>query len=128
MGHAGVFKHLDTVIVRVRDLDRARAWYQEKLGLAALFALEEPDRLVVMDAGRNLSLTLWELRPGEEMVTGGQLATYPVFSVEDIHATHRLLTQREVRTTPVERGEAVLWFLLYDLDGNAIEACQPLAG
>ena len=125
MGNAGVFKHLDTVIIRVRDLDRARAWYQEKLDLSVMYALEEPDRLGVLYAGQKLSLTLWELKPGEQPVTGGQLGTYPVFSVDDIHATHRLLVQRGVRTTPVERGEAVLWFLLYDLDGNAIEACQP---
>ncbi|HAI21668.1 MAG TPA: hypothetical protein DCM14_07235 [Clostridiales bacterium UBA8153] len=125
MDNAGIFKHLETVIIRVRDLDRAREWYREKLGLSQLYALEVPDRLAVLDAGRHLSLTLWELKPGEAPVTGGPLATYPTFSVEDIHAAHRLLTQRGVRTTAVERGEGVLWFLLYDPDGNVIEACQP---
>ncbi|MEW6524647.1 MAG: VOC family protein [Bacillota bacterium] len=127
MTTAGVFKHLDTVIIRVSDLARSREWYRERLGFSVVYALDGPERLVVLDAGRQMSLTLWELRPGEELVAAGALGTYPIFAVDDIHATHRLLTQRDVRCTPVvDGGGVVLWFLLYDPDGNVIEACQPL--
>lgn len=125
MNHGeGIFAKIDTVIVRVRQLEEARAWYEEKLGFHAMYT-DESQRLVVFDVGEKTSLTIYELGPGEVMASRGASRCYPIFYASDIQAAHQLLLEREVEVGPIE-GEpgATQWFVFKDCDGNALEACH----
>lgn len=83
---AGVFRGLDTVLLRVRDIDRAKAWYQEKLGFAHPY-FDPVERLAVFDFGGTTSLTLWELKAGENLCPADHAKPFPIFSVVDAHQT-----------------------------------------
>ena len=45
------FEKVDTVIIRVQDLERARVWYEEKVGLRAGYVGTD-ERLAVLRGGR----------------------------------------------------------------------------
>lgn len=120
---APLFSRIDTVIVRVRDVDRARDWYSDKLGLRSVF--DDPaERLSVLDAG-GCSLTLWELKPGES-AGAAACGTFPIFAAEDAEAAHAELGRRGVAAEPVQEGGSVRFFTFRDPDGNRLEACQVL--
>jgi len=124
---AGVFEGLDTVIVRVRDVDAAAAWYREKLELVPTF--EDPEaRLVVLDLGGSTSLTLWQLARIDVPPVPGAATSYPIFSVRDVERVWNTLRDRGVLVEPVVEGGGVRWFEFRDLDGNRLEACQVVAG
>jgi catechol 2,3-dioxygenase-like lactoylglutathione lyase family enzyme len=53
----GLFDGLDTVLLWVRDVNAAEAWYREWFGLTRTFA-NPSERLVVFDVGGSTSLTL----------------------------------------------------------------------
>lgn len=121
-GTAGIFNGLDTVLLRVRCLDEARAWYSEKLGLRETF-LDEGERLAVFDLA-GTSLTLWELKAGESFPPLGHAGTYPIFSVGDARQTWALLRERGVAVGEVVEAGGVTFFTFLDPDGNNLEACQ----
>ncbi|HJY21332.1 MAG TPA: VOC family protein, partial [Hanamia sp.] len=50
---------IDTVIVRVSNIETSKEWYLEKLGLALLFE-DAKMKLVVLDTNSPTSLTLWQ--------------------------------------------------------------------
>src|SRR5262249_49639038 len=81
---------LDHLAIRVRDLDRARRWYVDHLGLHVEF--EVPGRRTVAlqdDAG----LTLFLDETADDAAAGGVSLTFQVGDVED---THRRLAARGV--------------------------------
>jgi catechol 2,3-dioxygenase-like lactoylglutathione lyase family enzyme len=135
VNQAGIFTKLDTVIVRVRDLERARAWYDEKLGLKAAF-IDDTEKLAVLGTGGATSLTIYQLKPREKLVTppltfeaspGGErvAGTYPIFCADDIKTTYELLKSRGVMVEPeIHTGGGGQWFAFSDLDGNKMEVCH----
>jgi catechol 2,3-dioxygenase-like lactoylglutathione lyase family enzyme len=120
---AGVFRGLDTVLVRVRNIDLAKRWYLEKLGLAEPY-FDPAERLAVFDLGGTTSLTLWELKPGETVCSPDHARTFPIFSVADARETATLLRERGVDVGQVVNSGGVTYFTFKDLDGNLLEACQ----
>jgi catechol 2,3-dioxygenase-like lactoylglutathione lyase family enzyme len=120
---AGVFRGLDTVLVRVRNIDLAKRWYLEKLGLAEPY-FDPAERLAVFDLGGTTSLTLWELKPGETPCSPDHARTFPIFSVADARETATLLRDRGVDVGQVVDSGGVTYFTFKDLDGNLLEACQ----
>jgi hypothetical protein len=50
---------IDTVIVRVSNIETSKEWYLVKLGLALLFE-DAKMKLVVLDTNSPTSLTLWQ--------------------------------------------------------------------
>lgn len=122
-GKSGVFGGLDTVVVRVRDIDLAKRWYREKLGFAEPY-FDPAERLAVFDLGGTTSLTLWELKPGETLGSAHFVRTFPIFSVADAHETSALLQDRGVDVGQVVNSGGVTYFTFEDLDGNLLEACQ----
>ncbi len=124
MAEAGVFRGLDTVLLRVQDVDAAKAWYRAKLGLVPSFE-DATQRLVVFGLGGSASLTLWELKRGESLsVKPGVVGTFPIFAVDDARHTWHVLRERDVLVDPVVEVGGVLSFQFRDLDGNRLEACQ----
>ncbi|HEY0875009.1 MAG TPA: VOC family protein [Vicinamibacterales bacterium] len=119
----GVFLGLDTVLIRVTNVEAARDWYR------AAFGFDEPyfdaaERLAVFSLGGTTSLTLWELKPGEGLPPRTQSATFPIFSVKDAKETRELLAGRGVDVGPLAGGGGVTFFTFRDPDGNLLEACQ----
>ena len=122
-GRAGIFTRLDTVIVRVRDLVRAKAWYQEVLELTPRF---ETEFIVVFDTGGPTSLTIEYPGPEVEaqVVRSGAARSYPIFYADDIDSVHELLTLRGVKAGSVQVDGAVRYFAFEDLEGNFFNVCH----
>jgi catechol 2,3-dioxygenase-like lactoylglutathione lyase family enzyme len=119
----GVFQGLDTVLLRVRDVHLAKAWYVEKLGFPEPY-FDPAERLAVFDLGGTTSLTLWELKPGETTGPSDHPTAFPIFSVADARQTWALLRDRGVDVAAVVDAAGVTYFTFRDLDGNLLEACQ----
>ena len=124
LSSCGIFKQLDTIVIRVRDVDKSSKWYAAKLELTEKY-VSDVDKLVIYDLG-NTNLTLWQLKPGEEFSPQGMRGTYPVFSVYNADETRDLLIARDVRVTNVYETGGIRVFYFYDPDGNCMEACQSL--
>lgn len=120
---AGVFRGLDTVLLGVRDIDRAKAWYQEKLGFSDPY-FDPAERLAVFEFGGTTSLTLWELKAGEILGPTDHAKPFPIFSVVDARQTWNLLRERGVVVGEVVDSGGVTYFTFRDLDDNVLEACQ----
>jgi len=77
------------IAVNVHDLDRAAAFYKEKLGMKHLFSV--PGRMAFFDCGGiRLMLAIPE-RPDLD-----HPSSILYFKVPDIEATHRVLVSKEV--------------------------------
>jgi catechol-2,3-dioxygenase len=120
---ARLFTKIDTVAIRVRDLDHARAWYHEKLGVRELFS-DKKENLVVISVGADTSLTLWQLKPGEEQAPKGAAGSFPILMAPDAKQIHRALSERGVETGLIQSSGSTLWFSFFDPDGNRIDVCE----
>lgn len=126
MADTPLFSRIDTVILRVRDLAQARAWYATALGLHPVF--EDPaEGLIVLGVGGTGSLTLWQLGPGETPPPQDAAGTYPIFAAADAAAERKALEARGVPVGDLAEGPGVRFFGFRDPDGNRLEACQVLA-
>ena len=118
---SSVLQGIDTVIVRVSDVEKSKVWYQEKLGLAPLW--EDPTaKLVVLDTLGPTSLTLWQT--GQAITNNRDTASYPIFRTQDAAAARAALLAKGVATGEVMHDDPVNYFFFYDPDGNVMEACQ----
>jgi catechol 2,3-dioxygenase-like lactoylglutathione lyase family enzyme len=125
MSEAGpLFTRIDAVVLRVRDLAAARAWYTATLGLTATY--EDPAlKLAVLDMAGGTSLTLWERGPGEGAASGG--GGFPILGVDDAEAAHRRLTGLGVETGPMQEAAGARFFSFRDPDGNRLDVAQGVA-
>ncbi len=112
---------IDTVIIRVKDIETSKKWYQEKLGLTSLW--DEPKmKLVVLDTKGPTSLTLWQTN--EKISIQRETASYPIFKTLDATALKEELLSRGIETSEIIQDDYVKYFFFYDPDGNVLEACQ----
>lgn len=118
-----LFEGIDTIILRVADVDRSKTWYQEKLGLLVLFE-DLPLRLVVMETFGPTSLTLWQT--DHPVVINPETSAYPIFSSRDAVDARARLQSMGVQTDDLVADDAVRYFRFYDPDGNVLEACEVL--
>lgn len=119
------------VIHRVRDLDRAKAWYREKLGLTTFYETrDDPVNVYASLRIGSTVLALWQLGPDEREIRTGSLAgTYVALGTWDIEASRRLLEERGVECRRIMERDGYRWFWLFDPDGNRIEIDQlPVPG
>ncbi|MBG9795855.1 hypothetical protein ABD76_26795 [Paenibacillus dendritiformis] len=111
-----MIERIDTVFVRVPDLEEAKTWYMEVLGLALKW---ENDHIAVLGLGETpLTLLKTEassFRPAAEAAFN--------FYVKDAEAAHRHLRAAGVEVSAVEEGDGVKWFSFQDHCGNRLEAC-----
>lgn len=117
-----MFSRLDTLIIRVRDIAAAQRWYTETLDLDVVYA-DEDEKLAVLGL-EGTSLTLWQLKDGEEVPQGA--GAFPIFAVDDARAAHEGLLAKGVTVEPLQSGTGVRYFDFFDPDGNRLEACQVL--
>lgn len=118
-----LLRALDTVVVRVADLEAAVAWYEQKLGLVRTDT-DPARRRAVFDLGGTTSLTLWELTRADVPMVPGAATTRPVFAVDDVDAAWATLRERDVLVDPVTESDGGRWFQFRDLDGNRLDAWQ----
>jgi len=112
---------IDTVIVRVKDVATAKEWYQNKLGLTAIW--DDPvTRLVVLDTQGPTSLTLWQT--DKPIVVNKETTSYPIFRTTDAVALQQELIARGIQSDELITDDHVTYFFFYDIDGNVLEACQ----
>lgn len=117
------FSKIDTVILRVRDIAAATAWYVENVGFTVAF--EDPgERLVVLQGSEGSPLTLWEWRTGEHSPPPGVSTCYPIFSSSDAIGDAEALRNRGIRVDDVIDQGGMCYFRFYDPDGNMLEACE----
>ena len=112
---------IDTVIVRVSNIETSKDWYLNKLGLASLFE-DANMKLVVLDTSGPTSLTLWQT--SQAITANRDTASYPIFRTPDADALRQELLGRGIEAGEVIQDEYVRYFFFYDPDGNVLEACQ----
>ncbi len=123
MASAGIFARLDTVLLRVRDFERSKSWYEQVLGFTAGF-VDPQERLVVFDLGGQTSLTLWELKRGEALTPPGFACPFPIFLAADAIRAREHLLDRGVQVEMIQHSSGVSFFGFFDPDGNRLELCQ----
>ncbi len=121
--HAGIFDALNMVVMRVKDLRTARAWYERVLELQVA---EENNagQTVVLDLGRGANLCLWQLGIDEMLATAPTAAAFPNFRTGDVDGTHAKLEGLGVHVTPLRDTGGVKWFSFFDPDGNRVDVMQ----
>lgn len=112
---------IDTVIMRVSDIQKSIEWYTQKLGLKVLYR-DERLKLAVLDTFSPTSLTL--LETDEKAQPNPRRASYPIFRTDEIQEAHRLLTSLGVNVGELITDQVVTYFTFYDLDDNILEVCQ----
>lgn len=112
---------IDTIILRVSNIEKAKEWYTQKLGLRAIHQ-DEKLKLVVLDTFSPTSLTIWETN--ETINTNPRTATYPIFRAIDAQEAHAQLMSREVHVGDLTSDHVVTYFTFRDIDGNILEVCQ----
>ncbi len=121
-----MFKGINVVSISVTDLDRARRFYGETLGLGApLYDLPEAG-WIEFGSGRahgNVSVTRAE--EGWQPSTGTTL----VLNVDDCHAACAALRARGVRCDEPQVFPGFVTFAsFYDPFGNRLQMCSPAPG
>jgi catechol 2,3-dioxygenase-like lactoylglutathione lyase family enzyme len=112
---------IDTVIVRVNNIEVSKIWYQTKLGLTVIW--EDPNmQLVVLDTDSPTSLTLWQT--DQKVVVNKHTASYPIFKTANADVLRNELEKRGVEVGEVIQDDYVKYFLFFDPDGNVLETCQ----
>ncbi|WP_226998883.1 VOC family protein [Flavisolibacter tropicus] len=112
---------IDTVIVRVSNIEVSKDWYINKLGLSSIW--DDPKmKLVVLDTKSPTSLTLWQT--DQSVMVNRETASYPIFRTPDAEALRQELLSRGVEAGAPIQDDHVKYFFFYDPDGNVLEACQ----
>jgi len=112
---------IDTIIVRVSNIEVSRKWYQEKLDLKPIW--DDPNlKLVVFDTGGPTSLTIWQTE--KEIQNNPDTSTYPIFRNTDVISANQELKAKGINAGEVIDDGFVNYFFFYDPDGNILEACQ----
>jgi len=112
---------IDTIIIRVTNIEASRDWYLAKLGLVVIFE-DENLKLIVFNTNGPTSLTVWQSSHGPSI--NWRTDCYPIFRTPDIDALHHELLSRGVEAGEISQDENGKYFPFYDLDGNMMEACQ----
>ena len=114
---------IDTVIVRVNDLEQSMAWYQDKLGFTTVWS-DQQMKLVILDTRGAVSITLWQT--DQKIESHKDTASFPIFKTPDVNSLYEHMKSQGVVVEPIIRDEYVAYFVFYDPDGNILEACQAL--
>jgi len=112
---------IDTIIVRVSNIEISKKWYQEKLDLKPI--CDDPNlKLVVFDTGGPTSLTIWQTE--KAIQNNPDTSSYPIFKTLDANSANQELKEKDIKVGEVIDDGFVNYFFFYDPDGNILEACQ----
>jgi catechol 2,3-dioxygenase-like lactoylglutathione lyase family enzyme len=125
---SGFFSRVDTVFIPVRDVDRAREWYEAFLGWPCVWST---DSIAAFrsDAGGTCVTLLRHAYPGMEEAEPRtpfvpQGVCFNLFA-QEIEAAHEALRARDVPVGPLmDHGGGVMEFLVTDPDGNSLSVVR----
>jgi predicted enzyme related to lactoylglutathione lyase len=106
----------------VRDLDRAIAWYKEKLGLQlSPLKSEDCDALLVFSKDDETGLALVVIPVGETEVN---VQSHPILFTKKIEACSEEFASRGIQVGPLQQDPGGNFFFQFlDVEGNTIEVC-----
>jgi catechol 2,3-dioxygenase-like lactoylglutathione lyase family enzyme len=112
----------DNISVGVRDLDRAIAWYQEKLGLRLTpLTSEDFEAFLGFSKDDQTGLALVVIPPGQ---TTANVEGHPILFTKRLEACREEFASRGVQVGPVQKDSGGnSFFQFQDVDGNLIEIC-----
>ena len=112
----------DNISVGVRDLNRAVAWYQEKLGLRLTpLKSEDFDAFLSFEKDADTGLALVVIPPGE---TRANVEGHPILFTNKIEAAHEEFASRGISVGAIQSDSGGnRFFRFQDLEGNEIEVC-----
>lgn len=115
------------IFIPVKNIDRARAWYHDVLGLAVGEVVM--GHLCCIEMGSGPDLLLDQKLTPDGPVNNVQFGAYPLFmfSSDDIQASLDYLRARDVEVleyggTAIQNGH---WFNFRDCEGNVLMVCAP---
>ncbi|RPI13802.1 MAG: VOC family protein [Ignavibacteriae bacterium] len=120
---AGIFNRLDVVIIRVKDVKLIRDWYEQVLELKLAY-FDENELMAVYKTGTDVSLTIWQIKPGGNIAPACLNGSFPIFYSDNIEEVHKLLKERNVIVEEVHGTEFFKYFGFFDPEGNRMEVCQ----
>ena len=116
--------------IAVSDMNKAKEFYAEKLGLQVATDYRRSDDnwwVTLTLPGGGSSITLARTTAIKNTTQPGTISFY--FSAPDIAATHKELNERGIKTNEIKDdlygpGSGVKWFNLDDPDGNQVLVVQ----
>lgn len=109
-------ERIDTVCLKVSDVEQASLWYQETLGLQETY---REDHYAILSVGTSgVPLTLEKGR-----AESNESSAYPIFFSSNIEYTLNELMEKGVKVTEIQRDGLNTFFTLYDTDGNKLQVC-----
>jgi catechol 2,3-dioxygenase-like lactoylglutathione lyase family enzyme len=112
---------IDTVIIRVSNIEISKDWYLNKLGLTSVWD-DAKLKLAVLDTNSATSLTLWQT--DQALHINKHTTSYPIFRTQNAVSLRQELATRGVELGEVIEDDYVKYFFFFDPDGNVLEACE----
>ena len=113
----------DNISVGVRDLDRAIAWYEEKLSLKRTWVKSENfDAFLAFDKQDETGLALVVIPSGQ---TTANVEAHPILFTKTIEAAHEKFSSKGINVEPIQSDSGGNRFFRFrDLDQNVLEVCR----
>jgi catechol 2,3-dioxygenase-like lactoylglutathione lyase family enzyme len=112
----------DNISVGVRDLSRAVAWYQEKLGLRLTpLKSEDFDAFLSFSKNDETGIALVSIPAGQ---AAANVEGHPIVFTKRIEACRQEIASRGVTVGPIQQDSGGnSFFQFHDCDDNKIEVC-----
>ena len=111
MNENNLLQGIDTIIVRVTNIEKSSSWYQEKLGLTPVWE-DNNLNLVVLDTKSPTSLTLWET--DQPITVNKKTTTYPIFKTINAADARDQLLKNDVKVGELSCDEIICSFLFFN--------------
>jgi len=112
-----LIERIDTICLRVSNLEEASKWYQETLDLQESY---KGDTYRILRIGSSdIPLTLEEGKP-----VSSEQQSYPIFFTKDIHSAYEKLKAKGVNVSKIQHDEPNHFFTFYDEDHNKLQLCH----
>jgi len=112
-----MIERMDTVCLKVNDIEASSSWYQETLGFKESFKGEGYRVLSIGDSGAALTI-----KEGDEGTLPGNHA-YPIFFAKEIEQTREKLKEQSIKVSELKKDGRNTFFDVYDLDNNKLQVC-----
>jgi catechol 2,3-dioxygenase-like lactoylglutathione lyase family enzyme len=125
MGNQKIFQGIDTIIIRVKNLQAAKDWYVNRLQLDPVWE-DEAAKLLVLETGGSCSLTIWETSAAGPVQK--ESTSYPIFRITNAEQARNTLMANGVECGEIIEDDSICFFQFQDTDGNPLEACAVKEG
>ncbi|KUO74705.1 MAG: hypothetical protein APF77_03710 [Clostridia bacterium BRH_c25] len=114
------FLRVDTLFIPVKDLEKAVDWYTQTLELGLIWKNDEGGYACV--DGGTLPITLAQIPQDRDFVP---FASAPCnFFTNNVEEALRVLKDKGVEASEIDKLYEVKWFWFRDPDGNRLEVCS----